>query len=287
MSNPNGHDDDEREKLPSGFRELDESERNPLTGGKPHNGSEVCPKCGQVHKGCTAHSKHRDGSGKLVPCKQVNGLNPVTRKCYKHGGTTPVGVASPHFRHGRRSRYARDVPKEIASGYRSALKDEKLLSMDEEVAVLQGRVGELLRDLSKTEAPPWGKVVDLLWNYGRHRDDRNPARANKAFAKLAQAIRQGADAAESHERIWTDLLDVISLKSKVAAQEHRREIDLNCYIASDKAIMLFNAMLYITKETLLDKIEDEQQAKRLMSEIALKVYRMLPTSHTVIDNEPA
>lgn len=46
-------------------------------------------------------AKTRSGS----PCKKA----PITgmKRCANHGGKTPVGIDSPHFKHGRYSKYAR------------------------------------------------------------------------------------------------------------------------------------------------------------------------------------
>jgi hypothetical protein len=43
-------------------------------------------------------------------------------RCRLHGGKTPAGIASPHWRHGRRSKYEKHLPKEMRNGYLAALK---------------------------------------------------------------------------------------------------------------------------------------------------------------------
>lgn len=65
---------------------------------------DVCDRCGEDHPKCTAHRKRKDPSLPWEPCMQ----NPVptsrTRKCRMHGGSTPTGMASPHYVHGDRRR---------------------------------------------------------------------------------------------------------------------------------------------------------------------------------------
>jgi hypothetical protein len=130
-------------------------------------------------------------------------------------------------------------------------------------------------------------VVDCLVTYemAARGGKRAQHRADKALANLAKAIRKGAHAAEQHERIWDSLYDIINLKARAAQAEHRRRVDLNNLIPGEKALILFNAILETCKLTLLEGLEDERQAKKIMGQIALKVYRMLPTQR-VIENEP-
>src|SRR5262245_53115189 len=50
-------------------------------------------------------------------------------RCRVHGGLSLAGVASPSYKHGKRSRYMRDLPRELRAGYRAALQDEELASL--------------------------------------------------------------------------------------------------------------------------------------------------------------
>jgi hypothetical protein len=291
--NMSDRDDDEAdveqeksERRVNGFKEIPDEEpedvHNPLPEAQPHAaGSEGWPAKKHVgEKLCGAKSKR---TGK--PCTQpvVSGSN----RCRLHGGLTPRGMASPHYRHGRRSKFLKDMPKALRSSYRAALNDEELHSLDDDIAMLESRECELLRQLEKTKAPPWGMVVDYLVTYemAARGGKANRHRAEKALAQLARAIRKGAHAASQHERIWDSLHDIINLKARAAQAEHRRRVDLNSLIPGEKALILFNAILETCKLTLLDSLEDERQAKKIMGEIALKVYKMLPTQQ-VIENRP-
>jgi hypothetical protein len=74
------------------------NERNPIPSGIPYvnNGAKV----ERDHLGrrlCGAKCR-----GKNKRCRQPAMLN---GRCKLHGGLTPLGIASPHFKHGRRSKY--------------------------------------------------------------------------------------------------------------------------------------------------------------------------------------
>ena len=247
-----------------------------------------CPKCGHVHKGCTAHSKHRDAQGNLVPCRVTAPLDPVTHKCRMHnGGRKNGGMAHGCYVHGRRSKYLKDIPAKLRGGYRRALRDPELHSVDDEIAALESRLRELFRDLSKTEAPPWGRVIDSLVSYEQALKGKDKASTKKSFARLQKAIRQGSDAAEAQTAIWDDLKETMALKAKLAAQAHGREIDLAVFVRSDEALMLFDALLETAKNVLQAELEDPSKAKKLFGSMARRMYDLIPgtPTGTVIENE--
>lgn len=97
------------------------------------------------------------------PCQQ----RPMPNgRCRMHGGATPRGVASPHFRHGR---YSKALPVRLAAVYAQARTDDDLLAVRDEAALLQVRIGELLTRLAaddvQDDARIWREVrttIDAL-----------------------------------------------------------------------------------------------------------------------------
>lgn len=78
--------------------------------------------------------------------------------CTVHGGLTPRGVASPHFKTGRHSR---DLPAQLSERYREALADTDLLSLRDDIALVDARVTELLETLEDNPAA-WDAITDLF-----------------------------------------------------------------------------------------------------------------------------
>jgi hypothetical protein len=68
-------------------------------------------------------------------------------RCKFHGGATPVGPASPHFKTGRYSRLLKDI-KGIGNHYERALTDPDLLTLREEIALVDARLGQLLEKVA-------------------------------------------------------------------------------------------------------------------------------------------
>jgi translation elongation factor EF-G len=72
--------------------------------------------------------------------------------CLAHGGKTPRGAASPHFKTGR---YSRSLPGHLVAAYEQALQDPTLMSLRDEIALTDALIDETLSQL--TEEMPWAK----------------------------------------------------------------------------------------------------------------------------------
>src|SRR5262249_6287063 len=105
----------------------------------------------QPYKLCGA--RKRDGQ----PCRAAAMPN---GRCRLHGGATPGGAASPHFRPGKRSRHLKLLSGDLRAGFRAALNDKQLLSLREEVALLTARTMQLLERLRTEE----GAARDATWS---------------------------------------------------------------------------------------------------------------------------
>lgn len=135
-------------------------------------------------------------------------------RCRMHGGKTPSGIASPHFKTGQHSKY---LPKHLKADYDRLSKDAKLLSVRSDVALITARALELTKQLD-SEPPPWGKVVDLLVSCEQEQGDDFKA----AFASLAKAVREGMDKTERYEKTWAELRQIMLEKAKLTQAEHKR-----------------------------------------------------------------
>jgi hypothetical protein len=62
-------------------------------------------------------------------------------RCRLHGGLTPMGVASPHFKHGR---YSKELLTRLQPTYEQALNDPELLDLTNSIALYEARIRELL-----------------------------------------------------------------------------------------------------------------------------------------------
>jgi len=101
---------------------------------------------------CTARSK-RSGQ----QCQK--GATPGRIVCHMHGGKTPAGAASPQFKTGR---YSKQLPVRLAARYQEAQADAELISLHDDVALLDTRLSELLEHLDTDPGAIWADVLGLI-----------------------------------------------------------------------------------------------------------------------------
>jgi hypothetical protein len=71
-------------------------------------------------------------------------------------------VAHPNFRHGRRSKYLKHLPRGLGAAYKAALAGPKLLSLKDDLALLEARQIELLKGADESPGPAWVEVRELI-----------------------------------------------------------------------------------------------------------------------------
>jgi hypothetical protein len=246
------------------------SNGNPMSNPNPLSNSPA-PKPPRGGKVCGAQKKG-GGTCQARPC--ANG------RCRVHGGLTPAGIASPHYKHGRHSKYLKYLPTELKKAFKNALADPELTRLGDELALLTARASQLLERLAQTESPPWGKAVEAL-------NDTKVARSEedweRAFGALEQVIRTGADAAASQELTWAELQQVIQEKTRVAAVEHKCEVDDQVLVRIDYATMLLRALLDCVYEVLNDLTIPREKMLQVFNQKVLKLLPQPDRQRPVVD----
>lgn len=127
--------------------------------------------------------------------------------CGLHGGLTPRGLASPHWKHGR---YSRDLPSRLAARYIEARDDPDALDLLGEIAMIDTRLGELAANLDDAGDDPaataaaWAEVRECLQDRRRlvEAETRRRAASNgmmsvaevtNCIAAVLSAVRDAVD----------------------------------------------------------------------------------------------
>jgi hypothetical protein len=145
-------------------------------------------------------------------------------------------MASPHYKHGGRSRYAYRVPKEIGAAYRKALNDQELVSLRHELAVTAAFIQRRFDELLQTEAPPWGQAVEALNDLQTAPENAKEA----ALARLDQVIRTGQTAAAKERDVREEVRELMQEKGRLAQAEWKRLNDLRAVVPAEQAILFVN-----------------------------------------------
>lgn len=104
-----------------------------------------------MRKGRVCNAVTRQGT----PCGQL--ACGGSAKCRYHGGKSLRGASSATFKTGRHSKF---LPERLASRYEAALADKDLLSLRDEIALIDSRIFGLLPNAAN--AANWEEIADNL-----------------------------------------------------------------------------------------------------------------------------
>lgn len=189
---------------------------------------------------CQAKAK---SSGKQCNRRAVEGK----RVCTVHGGLTPGGLASVHFKTGRYSKY---IPARLSEKYQAAIADPDMLSLNEDVALLRSFVFKHLSDIAGSDTHP-------AW-----------IEAKKAFAEMDTASQAGelekfiaakarlGDIIEPHYRAAISegqVVKYVDQLGKLADKERRLLIDRQQTITIERMMLMITAIASIVRENVSDR----------------------------------
>lgn len=164
-----------------------------------------------------------------------------------HGGSSPRGVAAHLFKTGRRSKF---LPTRLAAQYKEALIDPDLVTLRDELALVDVRLNELLTRVDTGESgAAWAQLVKTV------RELNVAVRAGKA-SEMAEALNE-LDAAvargASDRGAWNDVMRIVEQRRKLAESERRRLVDLQQMITAEQLMTYTGALLALVKENVTDK----------------------------------
>ncbi len=185
-------------------------------------------------------------------------------RCKKHGGPTPNGMASPHAKHLRYSKYMKQLPQ-LRKDYQAALADPALVALDGELALLTVRAGELLERLGKAVPPPWEearKLVGMLCSTEQGPDQQ------LLLGELRQLVGTGADAIKVGEQAWAELRQIVQERTRTAAAEWKRLNDIEGLVTVEQCLLFIQGFMMAAKETVTDP--------KMLQAFQRKVVGLLP-----------
>ena len=169
-----------------------------------------------------------------TPCGQP-GMRPSGR-CRMHGGKTPRGLASPHLVHGR---FSRDLPTHLLARFEEALADRDLLSLRQDVALLDALITEKLAEVRDEEVNlDLAPIADLVENIARHVTTWDCTRTKLELDRLQQVISSHQDQARGMREVRA----LIKEKAAVVAKENRRLAELNQHLTVEQAMVMIRAL---------------------------------------------
>lgn len=203
---------------------------------------------------CGAKTRHGG------PCRQPARPN---GRCRMHGGNhTGRGT----FKDGRYSKY---LPVRLAARYEEARKDAQLLSLSDDLALLESRLCELLQALDTDDvAAQWGKALTVWQGAKEAAGAKNHAKQAEYFRELDGLLVRGADQAQQ----WAEIAEVMEQRRRLAETETRRLVHLQQFVTAQQVNLLVAALI----RTVQTHVDDPGTRARLSVELARLLHREPP-----------
>lgn len=186
---------------------------------------------------CKAHNRKGDRCGRpVVPGREV---------CRYHGGLTPRGAALPQYKHGR---YSKSLPSRLASQFLESINDENLLVLDDEIALVDTRIHELLTRLDESQNRTlW---VDLSNAYRQIKDAMKTG--NSDMLVLGVGLLESVLGRRERYELWDELFKASELKRRLIESRRAHLIEEQQVISAEAAMTMVSALLESVNRAVTD-----------------------------------
>lgn len=188
---------------------------------------------------CTAKSKQ---SGEQ--CKRNASIG--STKCKMHGGATPKGIASTHFKTGR---YSKHLPEGLIQTYQDIQNDPELLSVRGDVELLDVLIRSKLVNLDTGEsAAHWDQLLKLIGT------------ARKGYKNSDLGLFEGAldemealvDKRRLHYATEQEISAQLEQRRKLVDTENKIILSKENAVTTEQAMLLVSALLSSVKANVTD-----------------------------------
>lgn len=205
--------------------------------------------------------------------KQCNRFAVTGREvCQVHGGKTPRGLASPHYKHGKTSRWDKILPAKLTESFNAHVNDPQLRSLRNEIAINKARQDELLSELGEhVTGGTWANLVRLRADFYRAQADKDIAALTEATTEIMRLIDSGSGMADK----WRELMGVQEHIRKLTETEWKSIQAAGRVLTMEQAVQLFAAM----RASIIKSVPDPRH-----QQAAIDAMRELVNASGVLGN---
>lgn len=190
--------------------------------------------------------------------------------CQVHGAGSPL-QGRPGGRPPTKGKFYRYLPKDLGEKVIEASKDPDLLSLRNEIKLLDARLMQLIERVEEGGATTNWTDINTAWKT-LQRSQGDPDATAAAIQSIQDIIARGLH----DSMIWVDIRAVISDRGKLVRVEARRLVDMRQTITSERALALVLAMADIVMGELTEyredgKVVDDVLQKKIAYQIRLLV----------------
>ncbi len=215
---------------------------------------------------CAAKSKQ---SGEQCKKDAVTGM----RVCHIHGGKTPKGIASPHYKGKGYSKY---LPERMRETYSAAINDSQLLELRNSIGLADSRLVDLLGRVDTGESGVlWRKARAAYYDLLEAFKDEDAKEINKALNSLSVCLQRGVD----DYAAWDEVNKAIDQRRRLVESERKRLVEMKQTITAEQAMLLVTALL----TTIHEHVKDRSTLAAIQQQ-----FNRLTAAHDqrIIDAEP-
>jgi hypothetical protein len=169
-----------------------------------------------------------------------------------HGGATPKGIASPQTMSGRYSKY---LPTRLIDRYEQARSDSALLTLRDDIGLLDTRIGQVVTALDTGESrEAW---VALLAGWTRLEEQfqalldtgETPEDMEQTVTSVGTLIRHGL----SEGYVWTEIRGLLKERAELVANERKRLVEMQQVMTAEQAMTLMAAVADTVRRNVHDR----------------------------------
>jgi len=179
-------------------------------------------------------------------------------RCRYHGGKTPVGIESVHFRHGRYSKY---LPARLAARYSEAQQDPALLELRAEIALIDTRLTDVLDRLDKGESGALWEIVSSEFDkFKKAQVVKDTDEARAALSALDSLFTDGI----GDYAAWKEVSELVEQRRKLVESERKHEVETQQTLSVEQALSLIGSI----HETIRRHVADSAARQLIAADLA-------------------
>ena len=169
------------------------------------------------------------------------------RVCTVHGGLTPGGIASPHFKTGRHSKH---LPERMAEKYQESINDPELLALDAEISLVDARLEDLLSRVDTGESGAlWKTAQSAFFDFRNANASADQDKMTVALTELNRILNLGVN----DYKAWDEIGNMLEQRRKLSESERKRRMDMEVVITVERQMVLIGAVVALIKENVTDR----------------------------------
>lgn len=190
--------------------------------------------------------------------------------CQVHGAGSPF-KGRPGGRPPTIFKYKKNMPADLASRYEEAVSDERLLSLDNEIALITTRITQLLEHLPDVDEVT-ANIEELIQNVAMIKEAKESHDVDKML-ELITAVTNAIGTLHSDISHWDKLTDLFIKKGKLTSYEIEHRKIMKYYITAEEASAMVQSIIQVINRNVKDQVTKNiiaAELKRLFEARSMK-----------------